>query len=76
MKLICISGAISCEVRDTKLFPTRRDGVLRHFWAGEMTTSDPGQDPRGAPDPAPLWTVLDMTPEGRGGDWYPSLSYA
>ena len=55
---------------------TRRDGVLRHFWAGEMTTSDPGQDARGAPDPAPLWTVLDMTPEGRGGDWYPSLNYA
>lgn len=30
-------------------------------------TADPGQDPRGAPDPAPLWTVLDMTPEGRAG---------
>ena len=54
---------------------TRRDGSIRHFWSGEMTTSDPGQDPRGAPDPAPLWTVLDMTPEGRGGDWYPSLNY-
>jgi predicted dithiol-disulfide oxidoreductase (DUF899 family) len=54
---------------------TRRDGVLRHFYAGEMTTGDPGQDPRGAPDPAPLWTVLDLTPEGRGADWYPSLNY-
>ncbi|HZZ88090.1 MAG TPA: DUF899 family protein [Caulobacteraceae bacterium] len=54
---------------------TLRGGTLRHFWAGEMTTSDPGQDPRGAPDPAPLWTVLDMTPEGRGGDWYPKLNY-
>ena len=56
---------------------TRRDGVIRHFWSGEMTggTADPGQDPRGAPDPAPLWTVLDMTPEGRGTDWYPRLEY-
>ena len=56
---------------------TRRDGTLRHFWSGEMTggTADPGQDPRGAPDPAPLWAVLDQTPEGRGTDWYPSLSY-
>jgi predicted dithiol-disulfide oxidoreductase (DUF899 family) len=54
---------------------TRRDGVIRHFWSAEITTSDPGQDPRGAPDPAPLWTVLDMTPEGRGRDWYPSLTY-
>jgi predicted dithiol-disulfide oxidoreductase (DUF899 family) len=54
---------------------TRRDGVIRHFWSQEMEASDPGQDPRGAPDPAPLWTVLDMTPEGRGADWYPSLEY-
>jgi len=57
---------------------TRKDGTIRHFWSGEMGggTADPGQDPRGAPDPAPLWNVLDMTPEGRGRDWYPSLEYA
>jgi predicted dithiol-disulfide oxidoreductase (DUF899 family) len=54
---------------------TRRDGAIRHFWSQEMVASDPGQDPRGAPDLAPLWTVLDMTPEGRGADWYPSLAY-
>jgi len=54
---------------------TKRDGALRHFWSAEITTSDPGQDARGAPDPAPLWTVLDQTPEGRGGTWYPSLNY-
>jgi len=56
---------------------TRRDGTIRHFWSGEMTglTADPGQDPRGAPDPAPLWAVLDQTPEGRDPNWYPSLNY-
>jgi predicted dithiol-disulfide oxidoreductase (DUF899 family) len=54
---------------------TRRDGTLRHFWSQEMIASDPGQDPRGAPDLAPLWTVLDMTPEGRAPDWYPALEY-
>lgn len=56
---------------------TRRDGTIRHFWCAEMggETADPGQDPRGAPDPMPLWTILDMTPEGRGTDWYPSLDY-
>ncbi|MHC1549451.1 DUF899 family protein [Phyllobacterium sp. K27] len=56
---------------------TRRDGTIRHFWSGEMggATADPGQDPRGAPDPMPLWTILDMTPEGRGSDWYPELDY-
>ena len=55
----------------------RRDGSLRHFWAAEMgpATADPGQDPRGAPDLDPLWTILDTTPEGRGADWYPKLSY-
>jgi predicted dithiol-disulfide oxidoreductase (DUF899 family) len=56
---------------------TRRDGTIRHFWSGEMgqTMADPGQDPRGAPDIDPLWTILDTTPEGRGKDWYPKLSY-
>jgi predicted dithiol-disulfide oxidoreductase (DUF899 family) len=56
---------------------TRRNGSIRHFWAGEMgaLTADPGQDPRGAPDLDPLWTILDTTPEGRGKDWYPRLKY-
>ena len=56
---------------------TRRDGTIRHFWGGEMgfVTADPGQDPRGAPDLMPIWTILDCTPEGRGPDWYPKLNY-
>ena len=56
---------------------SRRDGTIRHFWSGEMggSTADPGQDPRGAPDLMPLWTILDNTPEGRGRDWYPNLKY-
>ncbi len=55
---------------------TRRDGEIRHFWSGEIggEMADPGQDPRGAPDVDPIWTVLDMTPGGRG-DWYPKLEY-
>ncbi|HET6545964.1 MAG TPA: DUF899 family protein [Rhodanobacteraceae bacterium] len=56
---------------------TRRDGSVRHFWSGEMgfETADPGQDPRGAPDLMPLWTILDCTPEGRDPHWYPQLEY-
>ncbi|MDQ0009395.1 putative dithiol-disulfide oxidoreductase (DUF899 family) [Luteibacter jiangsuensis] len=56
---------------------TWRDGVIRHFWGGEMgfETADPGEDPRGAPDLMPLWTVIDCTPEGRRPTWYPSLDY-
>ena len=52
---------------------SKDDGLVRHFWSGEMTESDPGQDPRGAPEIDPLWTVLDMTPAGRRPDWYPYL---
>jgi predicted dithiol-disulfide oxidoreductase (DUF899 family) len=57
---------------------TRQGGTIRHFWGGEMTggSADPGQDPRGAPDLMPIWTILDVTPEGRGKDWYPKLNYA
>jgi predicted dithiol-disulfide oxidoreductase (DUF899 family) len=57
---------------------TRNDGTVRHFWSGEMSgeMADTGQDPRGAPDADPLWTILDLTPAGRGATWYPKLEYA
>jgi predicted dithiol-disulfide oxidoreductase (DUF899 family) len=55
----------------------RRDAAVRHFYSSEMSgaMADPGQDPRGGPDLDPLWLVLDLTPEGRGTDWYPKLEY-
>jgi len=69
-------SAADADVPGYSVF-TRRDGTIRHFWSGEMSgaMSDPGQDPRGAPDIDPLWTILDTTPEGRGTEWYPKLSY-
>lgn len=56
---------------------TRDNGAIRHFWSGEMSgeMADPGQDPRGAPDLDSLWTILDLTPSGRGATWYPQLEY-
>jgi predicted dithiol-disulfide oxidoreductase (DUF899 family) len=56
----------------------KRDGdQVRLFWSSAMTKdmADPDQDPRDAPDIASLWSVLDLTPEGRGKDWYPKLQY-
>jgi predicted dithiol-disulfide oxidoreductase (DUF899 family) len=56
-----------------------KDGAnVRVFYAAEMPAeaADPGQDPRSAPDVASLWNLLDLTPEGRGTDWYPKLRYA
>ncbi|MEM5365753.1 DUF899 domain-containing protein [Paraburkholderia azotifigens] len=72
-------GAISDDGGDDPAFQvfTRRDGTIRHFYASEMgfPTADPGQDPRGAPDLMPMWTIFDMTPEGRDPNWYPRLDY-
>lgn len=69
-------GAVDADMPAFNVF-TRRDGAIRHFWGNEMGpgTEDPGQDPRGAPDLMPIWTVLDNTPEGRGAAWYPKLKY-
>ena len=56
---------------------TNTGGVIRRFWGSELSgeTADPGQDPRDAPELAPLWNILDLTPAGRAADWYPSLEY-
>lgn len=56
----------------------RKDGgKVRIFYGAEMPAeaADPGQDPRTAPDIASLWNLLDLTPGGRGLDWYPKLNY-
>jgi predicted dithiol-disulfide oxidoreductase (DUF899 family) len=55
----------------------RHGTLISHFYSGELSgeMADPGQDPRGAPDLDPLWLMLDLTPEGRGTDWYPKLEY-
>jgi predicted dithiol-disulfide oxidoreductase (DUF899 family) len=56
---------------------TRRNDKVFHYYSCELSgaVADPGQDPRGAPDLDPLWLMLDLTPEGRGTDWYPKLQH-
>lgn len=56
----------------------RDGGVIRHAYATELlfAPSEPGQDARHIDMIWPLWNVLDFTPEGRGSDFYPRLSYA
>jgi predicted dithiol-disulfide oxidoreductase (DUF899 family) len=56
----------------------RRDGgTIRHFWGSELLFEppDPGQDPRHGETIDPLWNLFDFTPDGRGTDWYPDLTY-
>ena len=56
------------------VFVRRKRGV-RHFWGSELlgAKADPGQNDRHVDLLWPLWNVLDLTPEGRGKDWYPKL---
>jgi predicted dithiol-disulfide oxidoreductase (DUF899 family) len=58
------------------VFARRPDGI-HHFWSTELNLmeADPGQNQRHIDVMWPVWNALDTTPEGRGSDWYPSLSY-
>ena len=55
----------------------RRKGKIRHFYATELlfAKAAPGQNHRHVDMLWQLWNLLDFTPEGRGKDWYPKLSY-
>ena len=55
----------------------RRGGeTIRHVWASELffVPAEPGQEPRHLDLMWPLWTMLDVTPGGRGDD-LPIRSY-
>ena len=55
----------------------RRNGKIYHSYSTELmfVPREPGQDPRHVDLIWPLWNLLDYTPEGRGTDWRPKLSY-
>ena len=58
------------------VFRKDADGI-RHLYASELFFIAPeeGQHPRHIDAMWPLWNVLDLTPEGRGTDWWPQISY-
>jgi predicted dithiol-disulfide oxidoreductase (DUF899 family) len=58
------------------VFVRRTDGI-HHFWGTELLYAETakGTDTRHIDMLWPLWNVLDLTPEGRGADFYPKLSY-
>jgi predicted dithiol-disulfide oxidoreductase (DUF899 family) len=55
----------------------RRTGKIYHSYHSELllVPPEPGQNQRHVDMIWPLWNLLDFTPEGRGADWYPSLTY-
>ena len=55
----------------------RTDGGIRHFWGTEMSFSAPidGGNMRHLDQAWAMWNILDMTPHGRGAQFYPALRY-
>ena len=55
----------------------KRDGAIHHFYNAELlyAPDDPGQNQRHVDLIWPLWNLFDLTPDGRGENWYPRLSY-
>ena len=52
----------------------RQGQQVRHFYATEQATPEPGWDDRHVDLLWPLWNLTDLTPEGRGSDWRPHFS--
>jgi predicted dithiol-disulfide oxidoreductase (DUF899 family) len=57
---------------------TRDGNAIQHRWATELmfAARDEGEDPRHVDSIWPIWSVLDMTPRGRGPEYdFPGLNY-
>jgi predicted dithiol-disulfide oxidoreductase (DUF899 family) len=55
----------------------KTDEGIFHTWSSEMffAPSPDGMHPRHVDTIWPLWNVFDLTPDGRGFDWFPRNSY-
>lgn len=58
------------------VFKKEQEGIF-HFYDTELlyAPSEEGQNARHVDMIWPLWNLFDLTPEGRGTDWYPKHSY-
>ena len=58
------------------VFRKTGEGIF-HSYDAELfhVAPEPGQHPRHADLIWPLWNVFDLTPEGRGTEWFPKVSY-
>jgi predicted dithiol-disulfide oxidoreductase (DUF899 family) len=55
----------------------RRDDGIHHTYATELLwgPKEEGMDGRHVDFIWPVWNMFDFTPDGRGTNWYPKLSY-
>ncbi len=58
------------------VFRRDADGI-HHTYASEIffAGSEEGQHPRHVDAMWPLWNIFDLTPDGRGENWFPQISY-
>ena len=58
------------------VFQKSSEGIF-HFYSAEQLYSptDEGQQSRHVDLLWPIWNMFDLTPEGRGTDWYPKHAY-
>ena len=58
------------------VFRRTADGIF-HTYNAELLYApcEEGQHPRHADPIWPLWSVFDLTPDGRGTDWFPRYAY-
>ena len=65
------------QIPSITVFTKDGEGQIRHFYSVEGHWLKPveGRDQRMLDLYWPLWLLLDLTPEGRGSDWYPAYSY-
>ena len=56
----------------------RKGKKIHHSWSSELwfAKADHGQDPRHVDFMWPMWSVFDVTPDGRGKSWGPRLEYS
>lgn len=66
----------SAQIPVMNVFRRTGDGI-HHTYASELlfAGAEEGQENRHVDLMWPLWAVFDLTPEGRGTDWWPQLSY-
>jgi len=64
------------QIPSMNVFRNTANGI-RHLYNTELFFVPPedGQHPRHMDMMWPLWNVFDLTPEGRGADWFPGRDY-
>lgn len=62
------------QIPACNVFVKRPEGIF-HFYSTELLYAPSEGHPRHMDLMWPIWNFFDLTPEGRGTDWFPKLSY-